>query len=227
MIPLDLCLVLFACVAIMCFMMSMQAKWYEIEKQKIVPIAVTLAVTGVIGSEIWFFVENGDWGGRSLYGAIVFSPLVFLAVAKLLKIKYVDSLDFVAPSGCFALAVIKLQCLKDNCCVGKELYQDENFVFVRFPSQIVEMIVFLVISAILFYMSSKPKFRGKIFPWFLIMYGLARFGLDFLRETVLSYLFGLSAGSFWSLCSFIIGVFVLTIIRNKEKRSNVKMQETL
>lgn len=219
MMPVGLFLLLFACVAIMCFMMSMQAKWYGIEKRKTILIAVTLALTGVLGSEIWFFVENGDWGGRSLYGAIVFSPLVFIAVAKWLKMKYGDSLDFVAPSGCLALAVIKLQCLKDNCCVGKEIYQDENFVFVRFPSQIVEMVTFLIISAILLYMSSKPKCRGKIFLWFLVLYGAARFGLDFLRDTIPSYLFGLSAGSFWSLCSFVIGVILLLIIMSKENRS--------
>lgn len=219
MIPFDLFLLLLACVVIMCFMMSMQAKWYEIDKRKTISIAAALALTGVIGSQIWFFVENGNWGGRSLYGAIVFSPLVFIAVAKLLKMKYGDSLDFVAPSGCLALAAIKIQCLKDNCCVGKEMYQDENFIFVRFPSQIVEMIAFLIISAILFYMSSKPKFRGKIFPYFLVLYGAARFGLDFLRETIPSYLFGLSAGSFWSLCSFVIGAIILLIIRCKENES--------
>lgn len=218
MISFSLFLVLLVCVIIMCIMMSTQAKWYGIEKRKIIPIAVALAVTGVVGSAIWFYVENGNWGGRSLYGAIVFSPLVFIAVAKLLKIKYGDSLDFVAPSGCLALAVIKIQCLKDNCCVGKEMYQDENFVFVRFPSQIVEMVTFLIISAILLYMSSKPKYRGKIFLWFLVLYGAARFGLDFLRETIPSYLFGLSAGSFWSLCSFVIGCITLVVIGIKEKR---------
>ena len=221
MISVGLFLVLLACVAIMCFMMSMQAKWYGIEKRKTIPIAVALALTGVIGSQIWFLIENGDWGGRSLYGAIVFSPLVFLAVAKLLKIKYGDSLDFVAPSGCLALAVIKLQCLKDNCCVGREMYQDENFIFVRFPSQIVEMVAFLVISAILFCMSNKPKFRGKIFPWFLVMYGAARFGLDFLRETIPAYLFGLSAGSFWSLCSLVIGILILVAVRIKENSRKI------
>lgn len=218
MISFGLLLVLLACVAIMCFMMLTQTKWYGIKKWKTIPIAVALAITGVIGSEIWFFVENGEWGGRSLYGAIVFSPLVFIPVATLLEVKYNEILDFVAPSGCLALAVIKLQCLKDNCCVGKEMYQDENFVFVRFPSQIVEMVTFLIISAILFYMSSKPKFREKIFPWFLVLYGAARFGLDFLRETIPSYLFGLSAGSFWSLCSFLIGLLILTLIRIKESR---------
>lgn len=217
MISFDLFLILLLCVALMYFMMSMQAKWYEIKKWKTILIAGALAITGVIGSEIWFFVENGNWGGRSFYGAIVFSPLVFWPVSKLLKIKYAEALDFVAPSGCLALALIKIQCLRDNCCVGKELYQNENFIFVRFPSQIVEMIAFLVISAILFYMASKPKFRGKIFPWFLVTYGFARFFLDFLRETVPSYFFGLSAGSFWSLCSFAIGITVLILMRTKKK----------
>lgn len=218
---LDLFIVLIGCVILMCLMMALQTKWYGLSKKNIFLIAVLLVIVGVFGSQIWFFIENGEWGGRSLYGAIVFSPIVFFPFSKLFKLKYGDSLDFVAPCGCLALAIIKLNCLENGCCRGKILYQNDEYIFVRFPSQIVEMIAFLIISAILFYMASKPKFRGKIFPWFLVLYGGSRFFLDFLRETVPSYLFGLSAGSFWSLCSFIIGIIVLIIIKQKEKH---KMQ---
>ena len=150
MITFGLFIVLIVCVMVMCAMMALQAKWYGIKIVKVIPIAIALVITGVIGSEIWFFIENGAWGGRSFYGAIVFSPVVFVAVALLLKINYSYSLDFVAPSGCLALAIIKIQCLKDNCCIGKVLYQDENFIFVRFPSQIVEMIAFLIPLSVFF-----------------------------------------------------------------------------
>ena len=134
MISIGLFVVLIVCVIVMCVMMAIQAKWYGIKIIKVIPIAISLVLTGVIGSEFWFFVENGTWGGRSFYGAIVFSPLVFIAVAILFKINYSYSLDFVAPSGCLALALIKIQCIKDNCCYGKVLYQDEDFIYVRFPS---------------------------------------------------------------------------------------------
>ncbi len=216
----QLILVLILSTTIMGILMTMQIKWYALPLWNIIPIAVVLVFTGVIGSQIWFFVENGYFTGRSLYGAIVFSPIVFLPVSKLLKIKYSETLDFIAPGGCFTLALVKIQCLRDHCCEGMVLYIDENHMYVRFPSQKVEMVAFLIISAILFYMASKPKFRGKIFPWFLVLYGGSRFFLDFLRETVPSYLFGLSAGSFWSLCSFIIGIIVLIVMKRKAKRTD-------
>lgn len=216
---IQLIVVLCLGVLLLCALMAYQTKWYGISPWKSVPIACALVATGVIGSEIWFCVENGFWGGRSLYGAIVFSPIVFLFVAKILRIKYAEILDFVAPGGCLVLALVKIQCLRDHCCEGMVLYIDENHMYVRFPSQIVEMATFLIISALLFYMSSKSKYRGKIFPWFLVIYGVARFCLDFLRETIPSYLFGLSAGAFWSLCSFVVGLVILIAGWAKEKRS--------
>lgn len=218
MIDIELYFVLLIGMAIMCGLILLQMKSYAVPFWKSIPFSFILVLIGVVGSQIWFFIENGYWEGRSLYGAIVFSPLVFLPASKLLKIKYVEALDFVAPSGCLILALVKIQCLRDHCCEGMILYINEDHFYVRFPSQIVEMVTFLVISAILFYIASKPKLRGKIFLWFLVIYGFARFFLDFFRETVPSYLFGLSAGSFWSLCSFIIGVTVLIIIKVKEKK---------
>ena len=215
---LSLFMTLALCVIIMCVMMSIQMKWYRIKKWKIFPITIALAMTGVVGSQIWYFVENGELGGRSFYGSIVFSPIVFLPLSKVLSIKYAEVLDFVVTCGSLALAAIKLECLNSGCCSGRWFYNSRIDALVCFPSQIVEMIAFIIISMILFFMSNKPNFRGKLFPWFLILYGGSRFFLDFMRETVPSYLFGLSAGSFWSLCSFLIGIAILTIMKCKGKK---------
>lgn len=201
----------------MCIMISVQIKWYGLKKWYAIPIAIGIAISGIFGSQIWFFVESGEWGGRSLYGAVVFAPLVFLPIAKILKEKYSYLMDFVSPGGCFTLAMVKLDCYKNYCCIGRVLYRTEDDVFVRFPSQIVEMVAFLIISAILLAMAHNPKFRGKIYPWSLVIYGATRFFLDFMRDARPSYPLGLTAGSFWSLCSCIIGAIVLIIIRIKEK----------
>ncbi|MBQ6802393.1 MAG: prolipoprotein diacylglyceryl transferase, partial [Oscillospiraceae bacterium] len=64
----------------------------------------------------------------------------------------------------------------------------------------------------------KIALRKKIYPLAMVIYGVARFFLDFFRDTEASFLLGLSKGSFWSLCSFIIGVIALVIINNKEKK---------
>jgi len=218
--------ILFLGCVLMTLVISRQMEWYQVAKGKSIIVVVALVCTGLIGSYIWYYVENNSFGGRSFYGAVYLSPLVFYIVAKKLKIQYGVCLDFVAPAGCVTLALVKIQCLIDRCCIGRVLYIDENHMYVRFPSQIVEMIAFFLIAAILLYMSSKEKYRGKIFPYFLTIYGVIRFVLDFQRETVPMDGLHLSAGSFWSLCSFVVGTICLLKMRKGNsgynKHKNVK-----
>lgn len=213
---IGLFLVLLAGFFLMCFIMAQQMKWYQISMWKAPMISISLVLDGVIGSYLWYFVENLSFGGRSFYGAIFFAPLVYWPVSRILKIPYTYALDFCAPGGCLTLALVKIQCLRDNCCGGKFLYIDENHMYVFFPSQLVEMVDFLIISVLLFAVSKKKSNHGKIFPLFLILYGMSRFVLDFFRGETTPYVFGLSAGSFWSACAFIIGLIWLCIARGNK-----------
>ena len=215
---LELLCVLFIGILLMLIPISAQMKWYSIPMWKSIVVSVVLALTGVVGSEIWYFVENLSFGGRSFYGAIVFSPIIFWPASRILRISYTETLDFVAPAGCMTLALVKLQCLRDGCCIGKILYMNEDYIYVRFPSQIIEMITFLIIAVVLLLIVHNEKNRGTIFFWFLILYGATRFILDFFRETTPAYLFGLSAGSFWSMWSCIIGITVLFAMHRKKCR---------
>ena len=213
----ELLIILIIGMILMCVFIAVQMGWYGIKRWKSIIVAASLVLVGIFGSQIWYFVENGNFGGRSFYGVIFLAPIVFFAVSKIMQTPYGHTMDLVAPSGCLVLALVKIQCLRDGCCNGYVMYIDENRFYVRFPSQLVEMVVFLIISAILFCMARKVKFRGKIFPWFLVLYGGSRFFLDFLRDTTPSYLFGLSAGSFWSMIAFGIGLIWLFALSGKEK----------
>lgn len=212
---LGLLIVLAFGVLLMCIPIGLQMKWYRILWWKSILISVTLALIGVVGSYLWFYVENGYFWGRSLFGSIFFAPLAYYPIAKIIKIPYHYSLDFCAPAGALTLAAIKLQCLRDGCCQGMILGIDQNYFYVRFPSQIVESVAFALVGIVLLVLSKKPKYRGKIFPWFLILYGSTRFVLDFFRDISASYALGLSSGSFWSLCAIIVGVMWLHLLIRK------------
>lgn len=216
MISLELLLVLLLGTALMSVLISVQMKWYEIAEWKSIVVSVALVLTGVWGSRIWFFIENFSFDGRSFYGAIFFAPLVFWPISRILSVRFTCALDFCAPSGCVTLALVKLQCLRDGCCAGKILYVDENHMYVRFPSQIVEMADFLLIAGVLFALSANPRHRGKIFPCFLLLYGATRFVLDFWRGETVQYALGLTAGSFWSACAFAIGLIWLVCSRRMD-----------
>jgi phosphatidylglycerol:prolipoprotein diacylglycerol transferase len=215
----ELILVLTIGTILMSGLMSLQMKWYHIACWKGIFHSLALVVTGVVGSRFWYFVENGSFLGRSLYGAIFLAPFIFFFVAKVLRIPYGYALDFTAPAGCLTLALVKYQCMRDGCCDGIILYLTDDHNYVRFPSQIVEMLAFLTVFFILLKMSYEAKHRGYIFAWFLVLYGSSRFVLDFLRGETVPYVWILSAGSFWSLIALIIGASILRI------RQKVQMRE--
>jgi len=197
---------------------ALQMHWYKVRLWKSIPAVIVVILTGLFGSQLWFFVENLYFEGRSLYGAVFLCPVVFFPVSKLLKIRYGEMMDFIAPSGCLVLGLAKLQCMRDGCCGGKFLYMDENRINVHFPSQLVEFFVFIVIAVILIILSHNPRMRTKIYPYAMLSYGACRFVLDFFRDTTPNFLFGLTKGSFWSVCSFVLGLGALLFIHYKDRQ---------
>lgn len=205
---------------LMCLLTSVQMKWYGVKCWKSIIISVTIIFTGLIASELWFFLENGYWAGRSFYGAIFFAPLTFFPVARLLRIKYLDALDFCATAGCLVLAVLKVQCMIEGCCAGIILYLNEDHMYVRFPSQVVEFVCALVLTASMLTVSYHEKFRGRIYPLTLVLYGTSRFALNLFRDDWVrteQMNLPLPLGNIWSLVAVFVGVVWLCIYKGRAK----------
>ncbi len=218
---LRLSLVLGACTVVMCAIMLLQMKWYKIPLWKSTVSSVLLMAAGLSGAMLMYYVENGSFGGRSLFGSIFLTPIVFLPVAWILKIKYVELLDICAPNICMTLAVTKVQCMVDRCCIGRILYQNESYIYIRFPSQLVEMAVFLLLMVALLVMCKFKRFRGVVYPWFLVLYSIPRFVLSYMRELVAPFCLGLPAGAFWSVCALLLGAVWLIMIAQKKDKNRL------
>jgi len=191
-------------------------RWYQITLWKSVPTAVLLTVTGTIGTYILYFIENHWIGGTSFYGAVFFVPVLFTLAAKLLRESYSDLLDICAPAECIMLVIMKIQCQISGCCAGREIYLPWNQAYVQFPSQIAELLNGLAIFAILMWLAKRGKNRGNLYYWYMILYGVTRFFLNFLREDQSVFAMGLAAGSFWSVWSVLFGLSVL-FVRNRKQ----------
>ena len=189
---------------------------YGIKLWKGIPISFILTVTGTLGTYVWFFVENFWFGGRSFYGAVFLVPLAFLYVARLFHVEWGELLDLCAPAECVMLAIMKYQCLVDNCCRGRELFvgASESMVF---PSQAVEMANALMLFMLLVILAFFSKNRGTIYPWYLISYGISRFILNFFREEWALYDGGIPPlGTVWSVVAVIVGIAWLHNSRKKQ-----------
>lgn len=183
---------------------------YQIGLWKGVPVAVTLTIAGTVSAYMWFFFESAMFGGQSYYGAVFLVPLLFVYVAKLLRIPYGDLMDFCAPAECVMLALMKYRCYCDGCCAGKVLLFLAIDGSIVFPSQIAEMINALVIMAVLMIFAVAKRNRGKLYPCYMVFYGTTRFFLNLLRADVTPVLLGLPIGNLWSLLSIFLGWLWLT-----------------
>ena len=193
--------------------------WYKITLQKRVVSAVLLTIAGTIGTYILFFIENGWIGGTSFFGAIFFVPVLFLPVAKLIKVPHGVLMDICAPAECIMLVIMKLQCFLNGCCEGRTVcFAGNEFIF---PSQIAEMMNAFLIFAILMFISYRKKQVEKIYPLFMIIYGFSRFILNIFRESWITTEMFLPFGNIWSLVSILAGTLCIVMIRKKRRKEMV------
>ncbi len=185
---------------------------------KIVVFTLAVVPVGVFCAKLMRLIEEGTWVGFSLYGAILFEPLIMIPLGLLIKIRPVEMMVLGAPAGCLSVVFLKIQCQITGCCFGRILWHQENGRPVRFPSQITEMIVGIVLLFVLLKIIQSDKQRKYVYAWFLLLYGGTRFFLNLLRDTV-PFALGMSAGCFWSVISCIIGGCVLLyafLIKNQK-----------
>ena len=192
--------------------MLLQKKQYpHIAAWKMVLLTLWLTITGVLGTMILAYIELGEFGGTSFYGAIFLVP-IFIIPAMLMKITYRDVLNLCAPAECAMLFVMRFDCLKKGCCFGKYL---PNLEF-QFPSQIAEMVVALAILFTLIRIHKKDH-QAQLYPWYMILYGLCRSVLQSFRYGgTTPWILGLSQGHLWSLISIVIGTLWL-VLSKKQK----------
>jgi prolipoprotein diacylglyceryltransferase len=189
-----------------------QAKWYGVKWWKTIVIALLLTVSGTLGTYLWFFVENGRFGGRSFYGAVFIVPVLFILVSWVFRIPYGKLMDLCAPAECIMLVLMKALCVLEGCCKGRILFEN-----VRFPSQIAELVNALILLVILMYLSHKKENRGKIYPMYLLIYGASRFVLNFFRDVWAET--WMPMGTLWSILAMVIGGGILVYLKKKNEKA--------
>lgn len=202
---------------------------YRIALWKSVPIAVYAATFGTLSTYIWYFVEGGTFGeGVSFYGAVFIMPIAFLLAIFILREKWTDLLDVFAPSICIMLSVMKMGCFLTGCCAGRELFVNADGVAVCFPSQLAELANALILMIVLLVMAFRKKRRGKLYPWFMVLYGITRFVLNFFRaEYAESIGWFPPFGTIWSLVSVVVGGIWLFWLAKKDGRGTSTAKDSL
>ena len=206
--------------AVMLVLNFFRRKRLDIPLGKILAATLLLTAAGVLGTQLLCFVETGVWGGQSYFGAVFFVPLVFLPIAWLLRVPYGRIMDLCAPAECAMLAVMKINCWIAGCCEGRVLYYTAQAKAVYFPSQLAECLNAGVLMAVLVLLERKGRFRGGVYPLYMLLYGGTRLVLNSFRWGLTPFLWKLPAGHFWALCSMALGTAALLLWTSRRRKEN-------
>lgn len=146
---------------------------------------------GIIGGGILYTYIFSKYLGFSSLGGVIGGLIMLYLYSLLVKKDYKYMLILFMPSIPLMYAIGKIGCFVAGCCygipydgIGHIVYHSSEVALLNtnlFPIQIVETIIFLIIFIYIISRYYKNKFSIKLIMIEIIVCGIAKFLLDFLR----------------------------------------------
>ncbi len=216
----------------------------RVDVDALIVIMVCVIVGIIIGGRLGYVLFYGDGyyfshldkifatteGGMSFHGGLIGALIAGAVAAKITRIPYLTLADLGAIGAPIGIFLGRCANFVNGELWGSPTDAPWGVVFggtagmmPRHPSQLYEALLEgLVIFIVLFVLSRKlpPRPRGTFFGLFLLLYGIFRFVIEFVREpdVQLGYLWGgwLTMGQVLSLPIVIVGVGVLVYAVRKK-----------
>ncbi|MFH0936222.1 MAG: prolipoprotein diacylglyceryl transferase [Candidatus Woesearchaeota archaeon] len=180
--------------------------------EKVYDLTFYVILLGLICARLLYVIENNIilnfykfWdGGLSWYGALIGGIIGVLYYTKKNKLNFWKYANKLSPYLALGIGIGRIGCFLRGCCYGiqSNLPWAINYLNeFRHPTQ-------LYLSAhgfLIFFILRKIK--NNQFAWFLILYSVGRFLIDFLRVYDIKY-YGLSLPQIISIFTFLIGLIL-------------------
>lgn len=204
-----------------------RAKKFGLIGDYIYGMTFSAVVLGFVAARILFIVTEWDnflnnpmkylaGAGFVVYGGIIGGAITIYAYCKIKKIDMLAYLDLMIPSVALAQAFGRVGCFLAGCCYGKEtdscigvIFKNSDFApngVKVLPTQLFMAGGDLLIMAILLWYAKKKPLRGKTSAFYLILYSVGRFMIEFLRNDDRGTVGMLSTSQFIAIFTFIVGV---------------------
>lgn len=165
-------------------------------------------------------------GGMSFHGGFLGVLAVCFGYCAYKKWKFLDLMDFVAPTIPLGLAFGRLGNFINGELWGRPtdgpwgvVFPQSGDLLARHPSQLYEMALEgILLMVVLWWFASKPRKRGQVSALFLLGYGLGRFVVEFAREPdrfLGTLSLGMTMGQWLCIPMLIFGVLLWIGSKNK------------
>lgn len=216
-------------------------------RERIYDLGLWTLIGGLLGSKLLMYIVEPDvnvWSldflrsGGVYYGGFLggFIALVFLI--RFYGLPFWKVADAFAPGVALGQAFGRQGCFAAGCCWGKPtslpwgvhftelgheytgvpLYGPDGSELHLHPTQLYESFFMLAVFGLLVYLHRRKKFDGQVLIAYAIIYGLFRFGIEFIRDDPRGDLWGLTTMTGLSTSQMIsllvaIGAVVFMIVR--------------
>lgn len=228
--------VMIAIGVILCAVMGyFRAKKLNMKEESVIDITILCVVTGFLGAKLLFvlisfrqFLQNPlsvlGSSGFVVYGGIIVGVLSAMIYCKVKKLSFFQYFDLLVPSVSLAQAFGRIGCFFAGCCYGKETESAFGVVFPEgsfapagvslIPTQLLSSAGNFAIMAVLLLFSGKAKYTGDVGALYLMLYGIGRFLVEFLRTNEQG---GIGIFTTAQLISLVfIAASILLFLRNRK-----------
>ncbi len=177
---------------------------------------------GVLFVKVFAFAESGfndeKLDKMSLFGGVFLMPALLAAGAKLAKRNMGDVFDIFGICMPWTMFCMRVNCLFAGCCIGRPIHGLD----MRWPTREAEMLFYAVFLAIFAPKVYKKECNGKLYPLYMLSYGVFRFIIEFFRDSSAGGI--LHIAHVWAaLCALIgLGLYWEIKSRLKKKQSTKK-----
>jgi phosphatidylglycerol:prolipoprotein diacylglycerol transferase len=211
------------------FVMDRNFRRARVEADAVGMVAVAV-VAGIVGAKLWHVVDTPqefrelgwrvllDSAGFAWFGGLVFGISALVLQGWRSGIGGLRTLDLAAPAAAFGYGIGRIGCfLSGDGCYGIETNLpwgmsfphgvDPTFVRVH-PTPLYELAAGLLIGWWLWHRGTKPRPTGEILGEYLLLAGIARFLVEFIRRNP-KILWGLSNAQIAACASAITGAVLI------------------
>ncbi len=200
-----------------------QHKWYIS-----LLLGFIMIILETFSAKIMFLIENPSsikngitWrGGYSLFGVFFILPIFLFAISFILKIKFLDLMDYLIPVGLLELSFYRIGCMCTGCCYGIEVGWGITNGTAKglFPVQPLEACLDFAAFIVIVLLIRKNKLRrGEAFYITYLSYGAIRFVMEFLRERT-NVVGPLATSHFYALAIMIFGIVMFVYSRKYKNK---------
>lgn len=186
-----------------------QAKRAKLDADKVTDLAVYVLIAGLLGAKIALLIVEWNYYSKNLgelfsllqsggvfYGGLIAAFPVAWWYVRRSGLPGWRAADALAPGVVLGQAIGRLGCFAAGCCFGKPSSLPWAVTFRDLyaaravgtpmdtplhPSQLYESAAAFAILGILLLLSKRKSFDGQIVLSYVVLYSIARFGLEFLR----------------------------------------------